>query len=153
RFLDLKISYTPDHFLSSQIKNGTTPLIKAAFKGNLDFIRQHLGSRYHPSIDKIDHRGFTALPGTPPVPCRKIASVIKEIQKFQAAQFVHAPVDWMQNFIGRIGEVDAVFNVAAGVVMEQNLGLALGNEDGLYTQSLVVEPREEEDDDEIDGAE
>ncbi|KAI8841464.1 ras guanine nucleotide exchange factor domain-containing protein [Chytriomyces cf. hyalinus JEL632] len=87
--------------------------------------------------------------------CRKIASVIKEIQKFQAVQFVHAPVDWMQDFFGRIGEVDALFNAGAvtAVVMEQNLGLAVGNEDGLYTQSLVVEPREEEDDDESDGAE
>ncbi|KAJ3252575.1 hypothetical protein HDU77_005070 [Chytriomyces hyalinus] len=53
-----------------------------------------------------------------------------------------------------IGEVDAVFNAGVvGVVAEQSLGLALGNEDGLYTQSLVVEPREEEDDDESDGAE
>ncbi|KAJ3252572.1 hypothetical protein HDU77_005067 [Chytriomyces hyalinus] len=85
---------------------------------------------------------------------RKIASVIKEIQKFQAVQFVHAPVDWMQDFFARIGEVDAVFNAGVvGVVAEQSLGLAVGNEDGLYTQSLVVEPREEEDDDESDGAE
>ncbi|KAJ3227209.1 hypothetical protein HDU81_006846 [Chytriomyces hyalinus] len=82
--------------------------------------------------------------------CRKIASVIKEIQKFQAVQFMHTPVEWMQDFFGRIGEVEAVFD---GAVVEQNVGLAVGNEDSLYTQSLIVEPREEEDDDESDGGE
>ncbi|KAI8839974.1 ras guanine nucleotide exchange factor domain-containing protein [Chytriomyces cf. hyalinus JEL632] len=132
-FVRLATPYTQQASTSQKLHSSTSEILNSS----------HVGHRIHQEATESSIS-------------TSAASLIKEIQKFQAVQFVHAPVDWMQDIFARIGEVGAVFNGGAvvGVVVEQNLGLAVGNEDSLYTQSLVVEPREEEeDDDESDGKE
>ncbi|KAJ3072957.1 hypothetical protein HDU98_002544 [Podochytrium sp. JEL0797] len=83
--------------------------------------------------------------------CRKIHAVIKEIQKFQASPFPWPAIDGLQDFFGRIGETKAKFftetPVAAGEEGSNLSGLGIATEDELYDQSLVIEPKEEELDD------
>ncbi|KAI9351245.1 ras guanine nucleotide exchange factor domain-containing protein [Obelidium mucronatum] len=84
--------------------------------------------------------------------CKKIHGVIKEIQKFQATPFQWQAIEGVQNFLSRIGETKAKFSTEPiGVSEDLSLsGLGVATEEELYTQSLVIEPKEEEQDEDSD---
>ncbi|KAJ3417139.1 hypothetical protein HDV05_006998 [Chytridiales sp. JEL 0842] len=100
---------------------------------------------------------------------RKVSMVIREIQKFQTVGYSLSPVVGLRTFLKRLGQPGDVpstpaggsalnansLNTTSGHADGENEGelngttsLQLMNEDDLYTRSLIVEPREEEDDQE-----
>ncbi|KAJ3283247.1 cell division cycle- protein, partial [Blyttiomyces sp. JEL0837] len=79
---------------------------------------------------------------------RKVSSVIKEIQRYQTVPYNFTSVEGIKQFLSRLGEP-----ISATTTSETNddnsmKALCVMNDDDLYAQSLIVEPRAEEDDDE-----
>ncbi|KAJ3173403.1 hypothetical protein HK101_011055 [Irineochytrium annulatum] len=77
---------------------------------------------------------------------RKVNGVIREIQRYQVTPYPYIPVEGMRMFLNKIGDdSDAAMSLEVEEGGMQSLSLL--NEDELYNQSLVMEPREEEEDD------
>lgn len=73
---------------------------------------------------------------------RKVFNLIQEVQRYQQVPFAIVAVPQLQDFLNRVTQ-----NLPRSKLDEE---LYVMNDDELYEQSLIVEPKETSDDDDDD---